>query len=79
MLIQERMNAAFRIISRLQNQNISTETNAPCSGSSPLIAIHHAKYYRDSDYQLSLGPGPFVTALESATGVQAHVVGKPPS
>lgn len=26
---------------------------------------------------LSLGPGPFVAALENATGVKAEVVGKP--
>ncbi|KIP06081.1 hypothetical protein PHLGIDRAFT_107411 [Phlebiopsis gigantea 11061_1 CR5-6] len=54
----------------------------------PLIATHRAKYIRvASDSQdasraqdsasLSLGPGPFVAALEAATGVQAEAVGKP--
>lgn len=49
----------------------------------PLIATHRAKYIRvegkaqDSHETLSLGPGPFVAALEDAAGVQAEVVGKP--
>ncbi|KAF8972039.1 HAD-like domain-containing protein, partial [Flammula alnicola] len=42
----------------------------------PLIATHKAKYIQ-TESGLSLGPGPFVTALESAAGVKAHVVGKP--
>jgi ribonucleotide monophosphatase NagD (HAD superfamily) len=42
-----------------------------------LIATHKAKYIQSSDGALSLGPGPFVGALESATGVEAEVVGKP--
>lgn len=41
-----------------------------------LIAIHKGRYYRVKD-GLSLGPGPFVQALEFATGVKADVVGKP--
>jgi len=42
----------------------------------PLIATHKAKYIQTAD-GLSLGPGPFVTALENASGVTARVVGKP--
>ncbi|KAM9331210.1 haloacid dehalogenase-like hydrolase domain-containing protein 2 [Gastrophryne carolinensis] len=42
----------------------------------PLIAIHKARYYKKKD-GLSLGPGPFVTALEYATDTKATVVGKP--
>jgi ribonucleotide monophosphatase NagD (HAD superfamily) len=42
-----------------------------------LIATHRAKYISNSSNQLSLGPGPFVSALESAADVQAIVVGKP--
>eukprot|EP00887_Chlorella_sp_A99_P000013 scaffold16.g13.t1 len=38
----------------------------PCSG----------RYFKEPD-GLSLGPGPFVTALEEAAGRQATVVGKP--
>ncbi|XP_032222880.2 haloacid dehalogenase-like hydrolase domain-containing protein 2 [Nematostella vectensis] len=41
-----------------------------------LIAIHKVQYYKRSD-GLVLGPGPFVSALEYATDVQAEVVGKP--
>ena len=41
-----------------------------------LIAIHQAKYYKQLD-GLSLGPGPFVTALEQASGVTAECIGKP--
>ena len=41
-----------------------------------MIAIHKAKYYRRSD-GLALGPGPFVAALEYASGCEAEVVGKP--
>ncbi|KAF4574265.1 hypothetical protein EYR36_005598 [Pleurotus pulmonarius] len=44
----------------------------------PLIATHKAKYLESaSPPGLSLGPGPFIAALEYATGVQAHVLGKP--
>ncbi|XP_003744562.1 haloacid dehalogenase-like hydrolase domain-containing protein 2 [Galendromus occidentalis] len=41
-----------------------------------LVAIHKGRYFRD-DKGLSLGSGPFVAALEYATGVTAEVVGKP--
>jgi len=43
----------------------------------PLIAIHRAPYIRDSDGDLSLGPGGFVACLEHATKRQAIVMGKP--
>jgi len=57
------LNSAFRVL-----QSSST---------APLLAIHRAKYYKDSDGELSLGPGPFVTALEAASGKVCEVVGKP--
>ncbi|CAN7980497.1 unnamed protein product [Ixodes pacificus] len=41
-----------------------------------LIAIHKGRYYRTHS-GLSLGPGPFVAALEYATDVKTKVVGKP--
>lgn len=41
-----------------------------------LIAVHKARYYKRTD-GLSLGPGPFVEALEYASGKTATVVGKP--
>ncbi|XP_014287733.1 haloacid dehalogenase-like hydrolase domain-containing protein 2 [Halyomorpha halys] len=43
-----------------------------------LIAIHAARYYKSPD-GLSLGPGPFVKALEYASGTEASIVGKPAS
>ncbi|XP_022083563.1 haloacid dehalogenase-like hydrolase domain-containing protein 2 [Acanthaster planci] len=41
-----------------------------------LIAIHKARYYKRLD-GLALGPGPFVEALEYASGTKASVLGKP--
>ena len=41
-----------------------------------LIAIHRGKYFQKLD-GLALGPGPFVSALEEASGVKAECVGKP--
>jgi HAD superfamily hydrolase (TIGR01458 family) len=60
----DRMNAAFRV---LVDEKVESE----------LVAIHTSKYFRDGDGMLSLGPGPFVKALEDASGKEAHVVGKP--
>ncbi|XP_005103194.1 haloacid dehalogenase-like hydrolase domain-containing protein 2 isoform X2 [Aplysia californica] len=60
---------------RMNYEDLNTAMRLLQSGAS-LIAIHKAKYYRRSD-GLALGPGPFVCALEFATGVSAHVVGKP--
>ncbi|KAI9230114.1 MAG: Haloacid dehalogenase-like hydrolase domain-containing protein 2 [Piptocephalis tieghemiana] len=42
----------------------------------PLIAIHRARYMQTED-GLSMGPGPFVSALENAASIKADVVGKP--
>ncbi|CAG8614097.1 3268_t:CDS:10, partial [Dentiscutata heterogama] len=57
------LNKAFRIL--IDNPN------------APLIALHKGKYFAESD-GLSLGPGPFVSALEYACeGVKTIVVGKP--
>lgn len=49
------------------------------SSSKPLLTTHRAKYIRKPDGELSLGPGPFVKALEEAMGgsVLAEAVGKP--
>ena len=41
-----------------------------------LLAIHKSRYYKTSQ-GLSLGPGPFVAALEYASNVTAQVIGKP--
>ena len=42
----------------------------------PLIAIHKGKYFETGNGH-SLGPGPFVSALEYASGKEAIVIGKP--
>ncbi|KAL4447844.1 hypothetical protein ABPG75_005063 [Micractinium tetrahymenae] len=58
----DNMNRAFRIL--LHDPD------------APLIAIHKGRIFKEPD-GLSLGPGPFVLALEHATGRTAQVVGKP--
>ncbi|KXN88328.1 Haloacid dehalogenase-like hydrolase domain-containing protein 2 [Leucoagaricus sp. SymC.cos] len=81
------LNTAFRILKGEEgNQYSACEaqtrarsnddlTSSPCP---PLIATHKAKYIQtENPPGLSLGPGPFVSALESAAGVEAHVIGKP--
>lgn len=41
------------------------------------VACASLRYLKDTDGCLSLGPGPYVIALEYATGKTAQVVGKP--
>ncbi|KAF9939276.1 Haloacid dehalogenase-like hydrolase domain-containing protein 2, partial [Modicella reniformis] len=62
----DKLNKAFRLLIE------SKSTAQPAI----LIAVHKAKYFADKD-GLSMGPGGFVEALEYASGVKAHVVGKP--
>ncbi|KAG0325978.1 Haloacid dehalogenase-like hydrolase domain-containing protein 2 [Podila humilis] len=63
------MNKAFRILVHSDRAG-----NKPAT----LIAVHKAKYFADKDNgNLSMGPGGFVEALEYASGIKAHVVGKP--
>ena len=76
----DKLNGAFRLLSQLKEEKEAALLNHANGGDKPsLIAIHRAKYYRDADHQLSLGPGGFITLLEQTTGVTAHVVGKPSS
>ncbi|MFN3947629.1 MAG: HAD-IA family hydrolase [Aquificaceae bacterium] len=42
-----------------------------------LIAIAPNRYFMDKDYRLSLDAGPFVKALEYASGKEAKIIGKP--
>lgn len=56
------MNAAFRLLH--------------ADPAAPLIAVHRGRVFAEAD-GLSLGPGPFVAALEAASGRQAELVGKP--
>lgn len=41
-----------------------------------LLAIHKARYFKTKN-GLSLGPGPFVTALEHSCDTSAKIIGKP--
>jgi HAD superfamily hydrolase (TIGR01458 family) len=46
------------------------------SGGAPLIAVGRNRYFRDAG-QLHLDAGPFVAALEYASGCEAVIAGKP--
>lgn len=59
------LNEAFRILK-----------NSPHS---KLIATHSSLYFQDKDNQLSLGPGPFIHALQSASAKAPIICGKPSS
>ncbi|KAG0380354.1 hypothetical protein BGX24_008804 [Mortierella sp. AD032] len=81
---REEMNKAFKILLATKSSSTAgtgTDTGvdaATAAGIPRFIAVHKAKYFADKDQtDLSMGPGGFVQALEFATGVQAHVVGKP--
>jgi len=56
-----RLNRAFRIL----------------QSGAKLIAAAKNRYFKDSDGELSLDAGPFVTALEYASFQEATIVGKP--
>ncbi|PPQ68568.1 hypothetical protein CVT24_005580 [Panaeolus cyanescens] len=72
----ETLNTAFRILKGEQNTITGTKKGPNSSTPAPIIATHKAKYIQ-TENGLSLGPGPFVTALENASGVDAIVMGKP--
>ncbi|KAI0002548.1 haloacid dehalogenase-like hydrolase domain-containing protein 2 [Russula compacta] len=66
------LNTAFRVLMG-EHHTQRGQPRLDC----PLIATHRTRYLGDSDGALSLGPGPFVAALENATGKTAEIVGKP--
>ena len=70
------LNTAFRILMSSVPTAASPASTTP---SIPLLATHRARYVRDKSGELSLGPGPFVAALENAVGggFKAEAVGKP--
>jgi len=72
LLDYEHLNTAFRILKG--EIPGTTDKRDIC-----LIATHRSRYFQSSTGKLSLGPGPFVAALENAAGpnVQVKVVGKP--
>ncbi|KAH7888260.1 HAD-like domain-containing protein [Phlebopus sp. FC_14] len=86
-LTYDHLNTAFRILVG-EHRSLSqpprqqpTHAHEPAGHHAPprkpLIALHKAHYLQSSDARLSLGPGPFVLALEAAARVRACVVGKP--
>lgn len=63
----EKLNEAFRILCKAGTEG-------------QIVATHKGRFYNDGSegpLRLSLGPGPFVSALEYATGKKAAVLGKP--
>ncbi|KAL4067206.1 HAD-like domain-containing protein [Scleroderma yunnanense] len=69
------LNTAFRI---LVGEHDGAKRTEPSSVLKPaLIALHKAQYIQASDHALSLGPGPFVSALEETAQTCALIVGKP--
>jgi HAD superfamily hydrolase (TIGR01458 family) len=42
-----------------------------------LLAAANNRYFKDYDGELSMDAGPFVSALENASGKKAHIIGKP--
>jgi hypothetical protein len=71
----EHLNVAFRILMNEHQPSDSLLSGA--KSAIPLIATHKGKYIGSDDGKLSLGPGPFVTALENAASVESEIVGKP--
>ncbi|KAF7984297.1 hypothetical protein HWV62_15263 [Athelia sp. TMB] len=69
------LTTAFRILVG-EHETSPSSSGQRSKPNIPLIATHKAKYIQSSS-GLSLGPGPFVQALENAAGVTAEIVGKP--
>lgn len=69
------LTTAFRILVG-EHETSPSRSRQTARTNIPLIATHKAKYIQSSS-GLSLGPGPFVQALENAAGVTAEIVGKP--
>ena len=78
----DKLNEAFRLLAKLKKGEEEAQQHSEGqrieNNSKPhIIAIHRATHYRDSDHELSLGPGGFISLLEQTTGYTAHVIGKP--
>ena len=73
----EKLNGAFRLLTKLKKADAESDNTTISNPPPRLIAISRATHFLDSDHELSLGPGGFVTILEETVGVTAHVIGKP--
>jgi ribonucleotide monophosphatase NagD (HAD superfamily) len=88
------LNKAFRILHKHSTRDDDIESSSEQQQQHPpsqhrhpvnphrLLCFHRSKYLKDSDGELSLGPGGFVTCLEHAVSsgrcnITAHVLGKP--
>jgi len=71
----DHLNTAFRIL--IGEHDSQKRSHEEQNTSIPLIALHKARFIESSGHGLMLGPGPFVAALENATGKEAEVLGKP--
>ncbi|KAG1733242.1 HAD-like domain-containing protein [Suillus paluster] len=71
----DHLNSVFRIL--VGEHDSQKRCNEDPKPSIPLIALHKARFIESSGRGLALGPGPFVAALENATGKEAEVLGKP--
>ncbi|KAJ3004785.1 UNVERIFIED_CONTAM: Haloacid dehalogenase-like hydrolase domain-containing protein 2, partial [Siphonaria sp. JEL0065] len=58
-------------------ESMTRAMNVLLNAKNPAIIAAHKRRYMKTKDGLVMGPGPFVAALEYATGVKARVVGKP--
>ncbi|WVF66971.1 hypothetical protein IAT40_001714 [Kwoniella sp. CBS 6097] len=81
-LSYESLNRAFRVL-KGEPISSSAKSKSTCDTSQAAFVAPHASMFQQSPATaslpagLSLGIGPFVRALEEASGVQAELVGKP--
>lgn len=61
---------------RFTYRNLNAVFRAVIAGA-PLLALARNRTFKDDDGGLSLDAGPFVAALEFASGVEATILGKP--
>lgn len=57
-------------------QNLNNSFRTLLQGAE-LLAVANNRYFKDSDHELSMDAGCFVSALEYASGQKATVIGKP--
>ncbi|MFH1196251.1 MAG: HAD hydrolase-like protein [bacterium] len=75
-LIDE-INPEAIVIGKKWDYNIMLDIFNRLRGGADLIALHKNKFWISPENELLLDAGPFITALEYATGKQAKLIGKP--
>ncbi|VDB91031.1 unnamed protein product [Peniophora sp. CBMAI 1063] len=79
-LSYEYLDAAFRVLVGEHTSQHDTQFSAKLGDGrerAPLLVTHRSRILQGSDGALSMALGPFVTALEHASGSSAEIVGKP--